>query len=160
MSALFRYFRRLRCDTSGTALVEATLAVPVIVSLMAGGVDFGIAMSTQATGSKAIRNATRYLSTVPASSVCTWGLTNAKSLAVYGKFGGVDGVDTPLIAGWSMNGGSGSNVKLGAGTDCANPTTIQLQAKFPYSSIMLSAILPSVSTMTLSAQHEERQIGQ
>jgi Flp pilus assembly protein TadG len=160
MRSIFKLFHRLGRDTSGAALIEMTIALPVIISLMAGGVDFGIAITTQGTGSKSIRDAARYLATVPASSVCGWGLANAKSLAVYGKFGGVDGVDTPLIPGWAMAGGSNNNVELGSATDCTNPTIIQLQAKFPYSSIMLSAVLPGVTALTLTTQHQERQIGQ
>jgi hypothetical protein len=160
MRSIFELLHRLGRDTSGTALIEATLAIPIAISLMAGGVDFGLAITTQGTGSKSIRDAARYLATVPASSVCGWGLTNAKSLAVYGKFGGVDGVDAPLISGWAMDGGSNNNVQIGSATDCTNPTIIQLQAKFPYNSIMLSAFLPSVTTLTLSAQHQERRIGQ
>jgi TadE-like protein len=154
MRLLPKLILRLAHCTSGAALVEATILIPLAISLMAGGVDFGMALNTQATGSKSVRGAARYLASVPANAVCGWGLTNAKSLAVYGKFGGVDGVDTPLIVGWTMSG-----VQLGSATDCANPTIIQLQAQFPYSSIMLSAILPNTATLTLSTQHQERQIG-
>jgi TadE-like protein len=156
-SAINSLLRFARC-TSGNALVEATIIIPMVLSLMAGGVDFGLILSQQATGEKAVRDAARYLATVPLTAVCTWGLTNAQNLAVYGKLNPVSGVDAPLITGWSANGGANNNVQLGPDTNCANPTIIQLQASIPYSSVFLSSILPNVSTWTLYAEHEERQI--
>jgi hypothetical protein len=153
-------------------MLEATIVMPMVISLLAGGVDFGLIMSTQATAKKSVRDAARYLATVPANAVCDpvnpWGLKNAKSLAVYGKLGGVDGVNTPLISGWSMNGGSNNNVQLGPDTtscanllagNCSTGCVIQLQASIPYNAIFLSTILPNVSSWTLSAEHEERYVG-
>ena len=161
MRSLFNLLLRLARCSSGSALVEMTIIVPVAISLMAGGVDFGMALSTQATGSKSVRDAARYLATVPASAVCGWGLTNAQNLAVYGKLNPVTGVDLPLITGWSATGGPNNHVDLLQPTDCTTSfTIIQLQAEFPYNSIMLSAILPNVSTLTLSAEQEERHIGE
>lgn len=163
MRSIFNLLRRLTHDTSGAALLEATLSVPLAISLMAGGADFGMALATQGSGSKSVRAAARYLATVPSTAVCTWGIVNARNLAVYGKLNPVGGVDQPLVAGWNASDRStdaNSFVGLGPGTNCANPTIIHLEAKFPYESIMLSAVLPGVATMTLSASHQERQIGQ
>jgi TadE-like protein len=161
MTSLRNLLLRFARCTSGAALVEMTLVMPLAISLMAGGVEFGLALNAQATGSKAVRDAARYLASVPAGAVCGWGLTNAKSLAVYGKFGGVDGVDTPLVAGWRMSGGVNNQVVLAQPANCAVAfNVIQLEAKFPYSSFMLGAVLPNVAVLTLSANHEERHIGQ
>ena len=151
--------RVLRCS-SGSALLEATIVMPLIVSLMAGGVDFGLIMSTQATAKKSVRAAARYLATVPPTAVCTWGLAKAQNMAVYGKINPISGVDAPLIAGWSTNGGPNNYVQLGPDTNCANPSVIQLQASAPYNSIFLSTILPNVTLWTLSVEHEERYVGE
>ncbi len=159
MRSLFKLLQSVSRCSSGSAMLEATIVVPVVVSLMAGGVDFGLIMSTQATAEKSVRGAARYLATVPSAAVCTWGLVNAKNLAVYGKLNPVSGVDAPLITGWSASGGTNNNVQLGPDTNCANPAIIQLQASIPYNSIFLSTILPNVSSWTLSAEHEERYVG-
>lgn len=158
MRSLHKFLLRLARCTSGSALVEATIVVPVAISLMCGGVDFGLALNTQATGSKSVRNAARYLAGLPLDAVCGWGITNAQNLAVYGKLKPAPG-DLPLIPGWATNGGSDNYVQLGPATNCTNPTVIQLQARFPYSSVMLSAVLPNTATLTLSTEHQERQTG-
>ena len=124
---------------------------------MAGGVDFGWWVSTQATGSKSVRDAARYLATLPTFiSVCgnAAAVADAKSLAVYGKLGGVDGVDTPLVSGWQMDGGTNNNVAV----TCSGSSVI-VTAKYPYTPIILASFLPISSQFTLFAQHEEVQVG-
>jgi Flp pilus assembly protein TadG len=138
-------------------MVEMTIVIPMAISLMAGGVDFGWWVSTQATGSKSVRDAARYLAALPTSiSVCsnTQAVKNAQSLAVYGKFGGVDGVDAPLVPGWQMNGGTNNNVAV----SCSGSSVI-VTATFPYNSIILTPLVPIKGTYTLTAQHEEVQVG-
>ena len=147
MSAPLQLLRRLADCTSGAALVEATLAMPVVIALMMGATDFGRAYSTSSTADKSMRDAARYLAHLPASAVCGWGLTNAQNLAVYGN---IAGSGSPLISGWST-----ANVTLTQPASCAsNPTIIQLSATVPFTSIMLAG-MPT----TLSTQHEERWIG-
>jgi len=155
-------------------MVEMSLIIPVAISLMAGGVDFGWWVSTQATGSKSVRDAARYLATLPTPiNVCsnTQAVKNAQSLAVYGKLGGVDGTDTPLVPGWEMNGGANNNVTVTCvtsvvpvGSETITLTVVTVQATFPYTSIILTSVLPGYfpalgGTFNLSAQHEEVQVG-
>jgi Flp pilus assembly protein TadG len=157
MKSLFKFLRRFARCSSGSALVEMTIILPVAISLMAGGVDFGWWVSTQATGSKSVRDAARYLATLPTSiNVCSNAAAqaNAQSLAVYGKIGGVDGVDTPLVPGWQMNGGANNQVAV----SCSGSSVI-VTAKYPYTSLILVSFLPIASQYTLSAQHEEVQVG-
>lgn len=156
MRSLRKLLRRVAGCTAGNALLEATIVMPLILSLMAGTVDFGLALSTQATLSKSVRNAARYLATVPPSAVCTWGLVNAQNLAVYGKLDPVHGVDQPLIPGWNANGGSDNYVRLGSNTNCAEPVVIQLQARVPLQTYFLSIALRNAEVLALSAEHEER----
>jgi hypothetical protein len=158
-----------RC-TSGTATLEAAVILPVAISLMAGGIEFGRIYSVASTADKSMRDAARYLARVcdstnfigpcpSAAAVCGWGLTNAKNLAVYGNLAGTG---NPLIAGWAT-----SDVTLLQPTDCSSlPTIIQLKATVPFTAIMLSAATSVLSgvglsnSITWNVQHEERWIGQ
>ena len=68
-----------------------TIVVPVAISLMAGGVDFGLAFTTQATGSKSVRDAARYLGSLPAQ----WAAPAPIGRNQCKKFGGVWTIDRP-----------------------------------------------------------------
>ena len=154
MKSLVRFFLRLARCSSGSAAVEMTIIVPMAVSLMAGGVDFGMALATQATGVKAVRDAARYLGTLPPSVVCGWGQTNAQNLAVYGNLAGTG---NPLITGWST---SNVTITTSPTANCgAGYTTIIVTATIPYTSIILAS-MPIAGTINLSARHEEPSIGQ
>ena len=173
MNSLLKLLLRLARCTSGTAALEGALVLPVAISLMAGGVEFGRVYSTASTADKSMRDAARYLARMPcdgglagvctaAAAICGWGLTNAKYLAVYGKIavnkdsnGNV--TDQPLIPNWST-----SNITLQQPGDCTslpNPVIIQLKASVPFTAVMLSAVGLS-NTVTMHVQHEERWIGQ
>jgi hypothetical protein len=155
MTSLVEFLSRLVRCSSGSALVEATITIPIIISLMVGGVDFGMAFSAHATVGKSVRNAARYLGGFPPSVACSnWAVANAKNLAVYGKVSYVAG-DSPLITGWQTDGGTDNNVSV----DCSTPSVIVVSAKAPYNTLMLAAVLPGVGILTLSAQHEEQSIG-
>ena len=136
-------------------MVETALTMPIMISLMVGGVDFGLAFSAHATVGKSVRNAARYLGSLPPTAACsTWAIANAKNLAVFGKLSPGAG-DSALISGWQTDGGAENNVSV----DCSNPSIIVVSAKTPYSTLMLGAVLPGIGTITLSAQHEEQSIG-
>ena len=141
-----------------------TIILPIAISLMAGGVDLGWWVSTQATGSKSVRDAARYLASLPVSiDVChnAYAQANAQSLAVYGKFGGTDGIDTPLISGWQMNGGV-TITTSSCSTSCPAPwagVSVCVTAQFPYTSMIVASFIPIAGQYTLSAQHVEVQIG-
>jgi Flp pilus assembly protein TadG len=147
-------FRLARCS-SGSALVETAIILPIMISLMVGGVDFGMAFSAHAAVGKSVRDAARYLGSLPPTAACsTWAIANAKKLAVFGKLNpGPD--DTALISGWQTDGGTGNNVSV----DCSTPSVVIVSAEAPYRTLMLGAVLPRIGTMTLSAQHEEQSIG-
>ena len=48
-------------------MVETTIYMPIVISLMVGGVDFGMAFSAHATVGKSVRDAARYLGSLPIS---------------------------------------------------------------------------------------------
>ncbi len=142
-----------RC-TSGTALIEAAVVVPFAIVLMVGVADFGRVYMTKATAQKSMRDAVRYLTLLPADSVCrSWALTNAQNLAVKGN---IAGSGAALLDGWVVG-----DVSLSLPTTCATPPlgVIRVSANVPFTAIMWQ-VLGLPSSMTLSVQHEERWIGQ
>jgi len=149
MRSSLKYLLRLARCSSGSALVEMTIVVPVAISLMVGGVDFGLALSTQATAAKSVRDAARYLGSLRASD-CTGQIASAQNLAVYGNFAGTG---NPLVPNWNPSGGANNNVNITCGA------TIIVSANIPYTSIMGATFLPIESTYTLRTQHEEPQVG-
>jgi len=167
MIAILNSLARLARCSSAAAAVEAALMMPLMISLMVGGTDFGRAFAVSSTADKSMRDAARYLARMPcdaaalgtctsAAAVCGWGLTNAQNLAVYGKLTVLPG-DMPLIPGWST-----SNITLTLPTDCTslpNPTVIHLEATVPFTGIMLSAVGLS-NAITMHVHHEERWIGE
>jgi Flp pilus assembly protein TadG len=155
MTSLAEFLSRLVRCSSGSAMVETAIIIPIMISLMVGGVDFGMAFSADATVGKSVRGAARYLGSLPTTAACsTWAIANAKNLAVFGKLRPGTG-DSALISGWQTDGGTNNNVSV----DCSTPSKIIVSAKAPYNTLMLGAVLPRIGTITLSAQHEEQSIG-
>jgi Flp pilus assembly protein TadG len=157
MKRVLKFFLRFAHCSSGNAMVEMTLITPIAISLMAGGVDFGMALATQATGSKSIHDAARYLASLPATAVCggtTWGVTNAQNLAVYGN---IAGTGNSLISGWSTD-----KVHVSYTSGCTNSPpqafNITVTATFTYNPIILTPLVPIASSYTMSATHQEASI--
>jgi Flp pilus assembly protein TadG len=149
MRALFKFSCQFARNSSGNALVEMTIVVPIAISLMVGGVDFGLGLLTQATAAKSVRDASRYLGSLRASE-CTSQIASAQNLAVYGNLAGTGNA---LVPNWSASGGPNNHVDITCGS------TIIVSAKFPYTSIILATFLPIQSTYTLRTEHEEPQVG-
>jgi Flp pilus assembly protein TadG len=154
MKRALTFLKRLLVCTAGTATIEGVIVLPVAISLMAGGVEFGRIFSTYDTADKSMRDAARYLARVPEDHICDWGLTNAKNLAVYGN---IAGTGDPLIPGWTT-----ATVSLQSpicGAAFSDPVVIDLRAAVPYSLFMLTAIGLS-NSITFNVKHEERSIGE
>jgi Flp pilus assembly protein TadG len=158
MKRVFKFVLRFAHCSSGSALMEMTLIIPVTISLMVGAVDFAMALATLATGGKSVHDAARYLASLPATAVCggtPWGVTNAKKLAVYGN---TAGTGNPLISGWST-----TNVTVTYTSGCTSSPlqafNITVTASIPYSSIIVAGFLPMIaSTYTMSATHQEASL--
>ena len=162
-----RFLRELARCTSGSAVLEGALVVPVAIVLMAGGVEFGRLFSAYGTANKSMRDAARYLARVPdkdsggtltIANICGWGLDNAKNLAMYGKMNPTTGVDQPVIPGWT----DPTTITLqspNCGAAPAEPIIIDLRAAVPYSGFMFTVVGLS-NTWTLSVKHQERSIGE
>lgn len=143
----------IRC-TRGDVFVEFAIALPVLIALMVGVIDFGWANSNLATAQKSLRNATRYLAVLPAEAICgstPWGLGKAKKLAVYGS------LDHPLISGWSE-----SDVSLNPMTcedwPTAPPRIVWLEADVEHKGLLWK-LIGITGPLTMHASHQERWIG-
>ena len=164
---MLRFLRELARCTSGSAVLEGALVVPVAILLMAGGVEFGRLFSAYGTANKSMRDAARYLARVPdkdaggnltSSYICGWGLTNAKNLAMYGKLNPNVAVDPPLIPGWTDT----NTVTLqspACGVALVEPVIIDLRGAVPYTGFMFTVVGLS-NAWTLSVQHQEPSIGE
>ena len=163
MTSLGEFLSRLVRCSSGSAMVEATLYMPIAISLMVGGVDFGMAFSAHATVGKSVRDAARFLGSLPTTPTAVaciggptgWAATKAKHLAVYGTLDVVAG-ETPLIPGWST-----TNVTVAFNpTDCSSPDfRITVSATATYSPLILGAVPGIGTTFTLSTQHVQESAG-
>lgn len=141
-----------RC-TSGASIVEAAIVLPVILVIIGGIFDFGRAYATLSAAQKSLWSATRYLAHVPYEKLCSsWALTDAKNIALHGNTAGTGPL---LVAGWTAD-----DISLNSPTNCNDPVVaIRMSANVPYLSFMWGVVgLPDQITMT--AEHEERWIGQ
>lgn len=143
--------RFLRSD-DGTAIIEAALAIPIAIALTAGLVDFGRAYFTMASAQKNIRNAVRYLTTLPPAVICDWGMERAQNLVIYGE---IENTGKPLINGWDDT----EDVKLIL-PECpaSSATIVRIEALVPYSP-MIVQFAGAQSPMTFKVEYEARWIG-
>jgi Flp pilus assembly protein TadG len=143
-------------DEHGAALVEMTVAAPLLIVLAIGAMIFGQAMLDYVTVDKSMRDATRFLARLPSGAICDssgWALTSAKNLAVYGQ----ETVGTtPVITGWSTS--TISMTSPDCGGSVTAPFSIQLTTAFPYTNSMLGAIGLS-TTLTMSVTHVQPAVG-
>jgi hypothetical protein len=153
MNLLRSLFRKLASCTAGTATMEAVIVMPLAISLMVGGVEFGRAISAHSTVDKSMRSATRYLARVPEDGICTWGLDNARNIAVYGQ---IANTGTPLVPEYTT--ANITFVSPGCGP-LGDPAIVELSAAVPFTLIMLNAAGFS-NTRTLNVRHQERYIGE
>lgn len=146
--------RVLARDASGATFIEAAIVLPVLIVIICGAFDFGRAFSTLSDAQRDLRTATRFLSTLPASAVCGWGLIQARNLAVYGNTGGSG---AQHVQGWST-----SDIKLDQPTSCTSPSglgVIRLSANVRYDALIWQTVgLPG--SITFAIEHEERWQGE
>lgn len=141
-------------DLSGASFVEAAVVLPVLLVIVMGAFDFGRAFSTLSDAQRDLRTATRFLATLPASAVCSWGLVQARNLAV---FGNTAGTGSQHVSGWKT-----ADIILQSPTSCNGVTSlgvIRLSATVKYDALIWQGVgLPSSIDFNIS--HEERWQGE
>jgi Flp pilus assembly protein TadG len=121
----------------GQEIVELALVAPLLVLLLAGGIEFGRALYTYNILAKSVRNTARFLSasqmsltgTIPAGYV-----TKAKTLALYGNLSGTGSKIVPDLA---------AN-QISVTASGASPYYVTVTANYPYSPVF-SFLLPGVT---------------
>jgi hypothetical protein len=141
-------------DCSGASFVEAAVVLPILLVIVMGAFDFGRAFSTLSDAQRDLRTAARFLSTLPASAVCGWGLVQARNLAVYGN---TAGTGTRHVSGWTTN-----DIILQSPTSCTGAPSlgvIRLNATVRYDALIWQSVgLPGSINFNIS--HEERWQGE
>lgn len=151
--AVRRWFREFWRCTSGSSLVEVTIVMPLAISLMVGGAEFGRAMWAYHTADKSVKGAARYLARLPEAalspSVQGWAIAGARNLAMKGT---LDSSGAYLLRGWT------DPEKVSLDQDRVNNSKIvHIEAEVPFSVPMLTIVgLPDV--ITFRVRHEERLI--
>lgn len=90
-------------DSRGSAMLEAAIVLPLVLSLTFGLAELGRALHHQHVLTKTVRDAARYLARVslacPATGDANWATaqSTAKTLALTGQIGGT----TPLVGYWT-----------------------------------------------------------
>jgi len=164
---------RFKGAVSGSALIEFSLLLPILMGLMVGAFEFGRYFQQTHVVNKGVKNAARYLARIENGDLCPSpaggsfanDTLDARDLAQYGSF------DTTgkslIIPAWD------SSSTFTASVTCApNPETggirdyrgpavlpvIQVTTTFTYDDIgMLDFIRPS--GLDITATHEELYIG-
>lgn len=170
MARMVRALKRLIGAERGAALVEFTVLMPLLFALMAGFIEFGMALQRHHVVQKSLRDATRYLAQVPGfdattpvdATPCNATPTGqaliAKNLAIYGNIGGTG---TSKISGWGYDGvcvigpTSRSVTFNGVTTEVL---VVQMTAQAPYNDIGFLSIL-GFTGITLGGSHEQAYLG-
>ena len=167
---MVRALKRLIGAERGAALVEFTVLMPLLFALMAGFIEFGMAMQRHHLVQKSLRDSTRYLAQVPGfdsttpidatpcNNTPTGQALIAKNLAIYGNIGGTG---TPKIVGWGYDGvcvigpTSRSVTYNGVTTEVL---VVQMTAQAPYNDVGFLSIL-GFTGITLGGSHEQAYLG-
>jgi Flp pilus assembly protein TadG len=147
-------------DRRGAALVEFTLILPFLLSIVFGMAEFGRFVYQYQLVLEGLRDAGRYLSRVDATNVTLQ--TNAKNLAVTGT---LDGSGTARVPGWTAADVEVSTRNVdnsGSPAPYRGPATIHIavvETTFNYADIgMLGAL--GLGPISVSASHEQRVLGE
>jgi adhesin HecA-like repeat protein len=154
---LARKMRSLRRNSEGSAVVEATVLVPVLFTLTFGVYEFSWVFYTHQLVSAGVRDAARYAA--KASNPCDSTIvTDAKNLATTGQ---ISSGGTARVMGWSADSVSVScgSVDNSAGTyrGGATITIVTATTSFTDSSLGFFPYL-GLTAPTISVTHSERAI--
>lgn len=161
-----RLYRLWRND-EGTALIEATLVVPVILTLAAGVYEFSWYFYKQQLVETGVRDAARYLARTaadsdPPTNPCsdTAKVTIAQNIATYGAAQTADG--TQRVATWNPTDVTLTCTTIansaGAYLGPASIYIVTASTRFPDPSLGFFSLL-GMTPPDLTASHAQRSIG-
>jgi Flp pilus assembly protein TadG len=155
--SLLRRMRSLWRNKEGSALVEATVVVPVLFTLTFGVYEFSWVFYTHQLVSAGVRDAARYAAKAlnPCDSTIE---TDVKNLATTGQ---IDGSGTARVHGWSAGDVSVSctTIDNSAGSYRGGPTItiVHVTTSFTDNSLGFFPYL-GLTVPTISVTHSERAI--
>ena len=155
--------KRLIREDRGAAIVEATIVLPLLLTLGFGVLQFSNAFYDHQQITTGIRDAARYLARVPNPNNGA-AQANAQNLAVYGNIGGTGPARVPA---WTIGQVTPTI------TTVANPSAatgnLTLRGPDPLTIIVVSAAVPypglgfltylGLASPTINITHSERWIG-
>ncbi|MBP1685300.1 MAG: TadZ/CpaE-like protein [Deltaproteobacteria bacterium] len=128
-------------DQRGQELIEFVLVMPLLVLMLAGGVEFGRAFYTYNILTKSVRNAARYLSDTQISPVgpgviAASYVTKAQNLAVFGT---VSGTGTRIVPGLLTN-----QINVATAQPRPGQFYVTVTANYPYPPVF-GFLLPGIT---------------
>ena len=147
----------------GAALVEFTLAAPLLILLMCGLAEFSNALRQYHIMEKGVRDAGRYVARVPMTgcAINAQAVSEAQNLALTGLTSG----GSPLLPSWNRpatvtvavaacvdNGG-------GAYRGRGQMVLIEMTARAPYADLGLLSVI-GLGSITLEVAHQQLWIGE
>lgn len=151
---------RLLRDCRGSALLEAAIVLPVVMSLAFGIAELGRALHHQHVLTKTVRDAARYLARValacPATGDANWATAQsaATTLALTGQIGGT----TPLVGYWPA--AAFTVAAPACQTVMGRPVQVMtVTGSVDYQSMGFLSLL-NLPPLRLQASHQELHIGE
>jgi Flp pilus assembly protein TadG len=151
-------------DAEGSALIEASILTPLLITLMFGVFEFSWYFQKQQLVEAGVRDAARYMARVfdvqEGANPCSSGtdVTNAQNIAVTGMTSG----GTARVSGWSAGNVNVTCAPINnSNATYAGPQTlyiINVSTSFADPALGYLGML-NLSVPSLSASHTERQIG-
>ena len=142
-----------RCD-EGSALIEATIVVPVLMTLAFGVYEFSWYFYQEQLISTGLRDAARYVArnASPGDTTCNPSIwPAAQNLATTGT---IDGTGTSRVNGWTT-----SMVSLACEQPVAGLNVVNVKTDFAEPSLGFFVFL-GLTAPSISVFHRERIIGQ
>ena len=157
MVAITGRSRAIWTADTGSALIEASIVLPLLLALIGGVFEFGFFLYQEQLITVGVRDAARYLALThdPMSNVSQ---SDARNLAVTGSIGG----GAPRVPGWTGNAVSvtvtpwdNSDGALSGGTVIP---IVTVSTSFADSSVGFFSLL-GLNAPTISVSHQERWVG-
>lgn len=158
-----RSLGRLTADQDGTALIELSLLMPLLVGLMCGLAEFGLMLRQYQVMDKGVRDAARFVARAAVTPCPTPGWdgtieTQARNLALSGRTAG----GAPLSRTWTDPTTitlTPSACRAGFRGPAAGVFTVRVTASAPYADLGLLSFL-NIDPPTLTVSHEQLVIGE
>jgi TadE-like protein len=154
---MIRRSKSLWTSERGSALIEASIVLPLLLALVGGVLEFGFFFYQEQLITVGVRDAARYLA-LTADPTSATNQIGAMNLAVAGSIGG----GTPRVRGWKIADVSVTITPWDNSDGALSGRTmipiITVSTRFADSSLGFLRLL-GLSAPTISVSHQERWVG-